>query len=108
MKLILSDEVEARLFGFEAFVDLWWVSSFTSSLTDKSGQPVCIADARWFFYRTRHIVIGVAELISEEFDLIRAFLDSVIEHCESSRGSHTLTSGNRHEVEFVRVLVSNT
>jgi len=68
---------------------------------------MCVADARWFFYRARYIVVGVAEFIGEEFNLVRTFLYSVIEHCEPCWGGHSLASCNRNEVEFVSIPVGN-
>lgn len=68
---------------------------------------MCVANARWFFNRTGHIVIGVAQLVGEQFNFIWSFLYSIIEHSESSWGGHSLTSSNGNEVELVSVFVSD-
>jgi len=78
MRLIHSDEVEAGVLLLEATVNNWWCASFTSSLTDECCQSVGIADARRFLDRSRDIVVGVAEFVSQELNLVRTLSNLVI------------------------------
>ena len=94
VRFILSDEIEAWFLLFETTVHDWGVLAFASTLTDKSCQPVCVADAGWLLYRARHVVVGVAELVGKQLNLVWSFSDAVKEHGEASRGSHSLPSCN--------------
>lgn len=107
MILILSDEVEHGLLLFEAAVNDRWCPSFTSALTNKSCQPMSVANARWLFDRSRNIVIGVAELVGEQLNLVWSFFDIVVEDCELGWGSHTLLGCNGNKVEFVSALIND-
>jgi hypothetical protein len=82
-------------------------ASFTSSLTDERCQSVSVADTGWFLDSSRDIVVGVAELISEELNLIGALHNLVIEDCELGWCSHALLGGNGNKVELVGVLVND-
>jgi len=107
MRLILSDEVEARFLLFEASINYWGCFTLSSSLTDKCCQPVGIADARWFLDRSRHVVVSVAEFIGEKLNLIRSLLNIVIDDCELGGCSHALLGCNGNKVEFVGALVND-
>lgn len=105
--LILSDEVEARVLLFEARVDNRGCPTFASPLTDECSQPVGVANARWFFDRSRHIVVGVAQLIGKQLNLVWTFTDIIVKDCELGWSSHTLLGSNGAQIEFVGVLVNN-
>jgi len=66
-----------------------------------------VADARWLFNCPRDIVIRPAQFVGEQLNLVRRFLDFVIDHREARRGRHTLTRSHRHQIELVGVLVSD-
>jgi len=100
-----SDEVEAGVLLLEARVDFGRSTSFTSSLTDERCQSVGIADARRFLDRSRDIVVGVAEFISEQLNLVRALHDLVIQDGELGGGRHALLGRNGNKVELVGVFV---
>jgi len=102
-----SDEVEARVFLLKASVDHWGSTSFTSSFTDEGCQSVGVADARGLLNSTRDVVVGVAELVSEELDLVWALLNLVIEDGELGRSSHALLGGDGNKVELVGVLIND-
>jgi len=69
---------------------------------------VSVADAAWLLDRTTHVVVGVAELVGQAFDLVGRCTNRVVEHSEASRSTHTLASTNSNEVELVNVFVSHT
>lgn len=94
MIFILSDEIEAWFLLFETTVHDWGVLAFASALTDKGCQPVRVADAGWLLYRARHVVVGVAELVGEQLNLVRTFSNLVVQYGEASRCSHALLCGN--------------
>lgn len=77
----------------------------SSSFTDKCCKSVGVSDNGWFFDSTRDVVVSVAELVGEVFNLVRRRTDAVVHHSVASWGSHALTSSHRHKIEFVDVLI---
>jgi len=66
-----------------------------------------VPDARGLLDGTRHVVVGVAQLVRQALNLIRTCTDGVIQHSEPRWGRHALASSNRHKVELVDILVSD-
>jgi len=64
-----------------------------------------VANARWLLDGTRNIVVSVAQLVSQQLDLVRGLLQIVIDDFKLSRRAHSLLSGHRHEIELVSILV---
>ena len=89
-------------------MDIGADASFTSSLTDERCQSVGVTDAGWFLDRTGNVVVGVAELVSEELNLVWALSNLVIEDCELGWCSHALLGGNGNKVELVGVLINDS
>jgi len=107
MSINHSDEVEAGFLLLEASVYNWGSAPFTSSFTDECCQSVGIADARRFLDRSRDIVVGVAELIGQELNLVRTLSNLVIEDGELGWCSHALLGSNGNKVELVGVFVND-
>jgi hypothetical protein len=55
---------------------------------------VGVADARRFLDRSGDVVVGVAELVSQELNLVGTFLDLVIQDGELGGRSHALLSSD--------------
>lgn len=103
-----SDEVELGLALFEVTVDHRRLLAFASTLAHKSCKSVSVADAGGLLDGTRDVVVVVAELESQKLYLVWGLPHCVIQHGEAGRHSHTLTSCNGHQVEFVGVSVRHS
>ena len=75
---VTSDEIEAGISVLEFSVDDWWGFAWTTTFTNKSSKSVSISNARWFFYSSRYIVIGVAKFVSQRLNLVRRCSDRIV------------------------------
>lgn len=66
-----------------------------------------VTDAGWLFNGAGDIVVGVAQLVGQTLNLIRALPDVIEENRESGWSAHSLFSRHRHQVELVDVLVGD-
>ena len=64
-----------------------------------------VADAGRFLDSPRHVVVVVAELESQELDLVRRFSHGVVEDAEPSGRRHALPCGHRDQVKLVSVTI---
>jgi len=91
----------------EALVDNWRFFASASSLTNKCGESVSVPDDRWLLDGTTHVVVGPAQLVGELLDLVRRVFDVIVDDCVSGGSGHSLSGGDRNEIELVGVLLSD-
>lgn len=104
---MLSDVVEGGLLGLKVTMWLRRFLSFTTSLTDQGCKSVSVSDGGGFFDGARHVVVGVAEFVGQEFDLVRGVSDAVVKDGVPHWGCQALLSGSRHKEELVGASVSD-
>ena len=104
---LVSDEVEGRILLLEAGVDNWWLMTSGSSLTDKRSEPVSVSDDGRFLDGSADVVVGEAEFVSQRLDEVRRGLDVIVDDGVSCWRGHSLSSGDRDEIELVGVLVGD-
>ena len=102
-----SDEVESRVLGFKVTMRLRWFLSSASSFSNQCSQSVSIPDGWGLLDRPGNIVVGVAQLVGQELELIWWSSNGVIDNGVASGGWETLLGSSRHEEELVDVFVSD-
>jgi len=84
--LSLSDEVEARLSFLEGLADNRRLFVLSTSLANQSSKSVSISNAGWLLDCTRHVVVSMAEFVSQALNLIWRLSDAIVDHGESAWG----------------------
>lgn len=102
-----SDVVEGGCLGLEVGVWCGRLLAFSASLTDESCETMCIPDGSGLLDRAGDVVVGVAEFVGEQLDLVRRFADAIMDDCVASRGGESLLGGGRDEVELVDIAVGD-
>lgn len=77
------------------------------SVTNESSQAMSILDASRDLDAATHVVVGVAQLVGQQLDLVRACLDGVVDDGVVSGHDHALSCRSGDQVEAVLVLVSD-
>ena len=73
-----SNVVEGGFLGLEVAVGLRGFLAFSASLTDQGSKSVCVPDGGGFLDGARDVVVGVAELVGQELDLVGRLTDGVV------------------------------
>lgn len=89
----------------EVRMDHWRSLLSATALSDESSQAMSIANARWLFDGARDVVVGVAQLVGQQLDLIRGLLHVVVDDLKLRGRAHSLLRSHRHEIELIRILV---
>jgi hypothetical protein len=82
--------------------------ALATSLTNQGSESVSVPDGSGFLDRPRNIVVGVAELVGEELDLVRGLSNSIVNHSVASGGCETLFGCSRYEIELVDITICDS
>ena len=66
-----------------------------------------VPDGCWLLDGPRHVVVGVAEFVGEELDLVWRLSDGIVDDSVASGRRETLLGSSRHEIELVDVTISD-
>ena len=66
-----------------------------------------VSDAGGLFDSSAHVVVGVAQLVGQELDQVRGFVDRVVDDRVPGRGSEALLGSHRDGVKLVHILISD-
>ncbi len=105
---VSSNVVEGGILGLKVAVRLRRFLSFSTSLADQGCKSVSVSDGGGFFDGPRHIVVGVAELVGQELDLVWRLTNRIVEDGVPHRGGKTLFCCSRHKEELVNASISNS
>ena len=103
-----SDEVEAGVVLFEVAVDYRGSLVLASALANKGGQAMGVTDAGGLFDGAGDVVVGVAELVGQVFNLVWRSSNRVVQYSKPGRSRHALLGSYRDQVKLVHVLISHT
>lgn len=104
---LLSNEIQGGILLLKVFMWLGWFFVPSPSFSNQSSQSVSISDAWRFLDWTWDIVVGVAELVGEQFNLVRWAVDTIVDDSVSCGSRHSLLSSRRDEVELIDVSICN-